>query len=79
MYNYSAKKGRHTVETLYLSKACWGYFLRHHSLNKPIIFSTLREEYGTFIPFTPESDQRQNSPAASQEYDITQYGELDFS
>ena len=30
-------------------------------------------------PFTPESDQRQNSPAASQEYYITQYGELDFS
>ena len=30
-------------------------------------------------PFTPESDQHQNSPAASQEYDITQYGELGFS
>ena len=30
-------------------------------------------------PFTPESDQCQNSPAASQEYDITQYRELDFS
>ena len=33
----------------------------------------------TVNPFTPESDQRQNSPAASQEYDITQYGELGFS
>ena len=32
-----------------------------------------------FNPFTPESDQPQTSPAASQEYDITQYGELDFS
>ena len=34
---------------------------------------------GSFNPFTPESDQRQNSLAASQEYDITQYGELGFS
>ena len=32
-----------------------------------------------FNPFTPKSDQRQNSPAASPEYDITQYGELGFS
>ena len=30
-------------------------------------------------PSTPKSDQCQNSPVASQEYDTTQYGELGFA